>query len=56
MKKLNVEYIRYFFRKFNYSEINSKAAEMSFYLLLSIFPFFNIYYKYYSLYTNVSFK
>ena len=39
MKKLNVEYIRYFFRKFNYSEINSKAAEMSFYLLLSIFPF-----------------
>ena len=39
MKKLNVEYIRYFFGKFNYSEINSKAAEMSFYLLLSIFPF-----------------
>ena len=37
MKKLNVEYIRYFFRKFNYCEINSKAAEMSFYLLLAIF-------------------
>lgn len=39
MKKLNKEYIRYIYRKFNYSEINSKAAEMSFYLLLSIFPF-----------------
>lgn len=39
MKKLNIEHIRHIFRKFNYSEINSKAAEMSFYLLLSIFPF-----------------
>jgi len=39
MKKLNIEYIMNIFRKFNYSEINSKAAEMSFYLLLSIFPF-----------------
>lgn len=39
MKKLNVEYIRDISRKFNYNEINSKAAEMSFYLLLSMFPF-----------------
>ena len=39
MKKLNEEYIRSVSRKFNYSEINSKAAEMSFYLLLSMFPF-----------------
>lgn len=39
MKKLSLEYIRGISRKFNYSEINSKAAEMSFYLLLSIFPF-----------------
>ena len=35
MKKLNAEYIRSVSRKFNYSEINSKAAELSFYLLLS---------------------
>ena len=34
MKKLNVDYIRDISRKFNYNEINSKAAEMSFYLLL----------------------
>ena len=27
------------FRNSNYTEINSKAAEMSFYLLLSLFPF-----------------
>ena len=39
MKKLNLEYIRNIYRKLNFSEINSKAAEMSFYLLLSIFPF-----------------
>ena len=39
MKKLNAEYIRSVSRKFNYSEINSKAAELSFYLLLSMFPF-----------------
>nr|WP_317332777.1 YihY/virulence factor BrkB family protein [uncultured Romboutsia sp.] len=39
MKKLNSEYIRDIYKKFNYSEINSKAAEMSFYLLLSMFPF-----------------
>ncbi|WP_290459740.1 YihY/virulence factor BrkB family protein [Romboutsia ilealis] len=39
MKKLNVEYIKDISRKFNYNEINSKAAEMSFYLLLSMFPF-----------------
>ncbi len=39
MKKLNVDYIRDISRKFNYNEINSKAAEMSFYLLLSMFPF-----------------
>lgn len=39
MKKLNIEYIRDFFKNSNYNEINSKAAEMSFYLLLSIFPF-----------------
>ena len=56
MKKLNVEYIRYFFRKFNYSEINSKAAEMSFLFTTIHISIFNIYYKYYSLYTNVSFK
>ncbi len=39
MKKLNTRYISHIIRKSNYTEINSKAAEISFYLLLFIFPF-----------------
>ena len=39
MKKLNTKYISDIIRKYNYIEINSKAAEISFYLLLFIFPF-----------------
>lgn len=39
MKKLNTKYISDIIRKSNYIEINSKAAEISFYLLLFIFPF-----------------
>jgi len=39
MKKLNKKYISYIIKKSNYIEINSKAAEISFYLLLFIFPF-----------------
>lgn len=39
MKKIDLKFFRNFSEKFNYNEINSKAAEMSFYLLLSIFPF-----------------
>jgi len=39
MKNLNKKYISYIIKKSNYIEINSKAAEISFYLLLFIFPF-----------------
>ncbi len=39
MKNLNIDSLKSNLKKFNYSDINSKAAEMSFYLLLSIFPF-----------------
>ncbi|MGL5692976.1 MAG: YihY/virulence factor BrkB family protein, partial [Peptostreptococcaceae bacterium] len=37
--KLSKENIVNMIRKSNYSEINSKAAEVAFYLLLSLFPF-----------------
>lgn len=39
MKKLNTKHISDIIKKYNYLEINSKAAEISFYLLLFIFPF-----------------
>ena len=49
MKKLNAEYIRSVSRKFNYSEINSKAAELSFYLSKPLFSIshYTIYYLLY---------
>lgn len=39
MYKIHKESILNIIRNSNYSEINSKAAEMSFYLILSLFPF-----------------
>ena len=39
MRKLNIYNLKNISKKLNYNEVNSKAAEMSFYLLLSIFPF-----------------
>ena len=39
MRKLNIYNLKNISSKLNYNEVNSKAAEMSFYLLLSIFPF-----------------
>ncbi|MBO3446177.1 MULTISPECIES: YihY/virulence factor BrkB family protein [Clostridia] len=39
MVKVDKQNIKNIIQESNYSEINSKAAEMSFYLLLSLFPF-----------------
>ncbi|MEG1310811.1 MAG: YihY/virulence factor BrkB family protein [Bacilli bacterium] len=39
MVKVDTENIKNIIKESNYSEINSKAAEISFYLLLSLFPF-----------------
>ena len=39
MRKLNIYNLKNISKKLNYNEVNSKATEMSFYILLSIFPF-----------------